>query len=339
MTGQNAATGQEKTALKPVFAVAPMLDWTDRHCRYFHRQLSKKALLFSEMVVADAVLHGPRDRLLAFNAIERPLALQLGGAEPQKLAEAARIAADYGYDEINLNVGCPSDRVQAGAFGACLMLDPAAAARAVEAMKKAVNLPVTVKCRLGVDTAECLDPFAACVWPAGADGFWVHARKVWLNGLSPKENRAIPPLDYERVYQFKRHYADKFVGINGGIATIAAAKAHLPFVDGVMLGRAVYHNPALLAQADSLMGGASGKAADYGAIIAAMAAYCAAHIKAGGRLHQVTRHMTGLFHGVRGAKAWRQILSTKAHDPQADETILYEAFAGIDTAAGAAEAE
>jgi len=323
-----AATGQ-----KPVFAVAPMLDWTDRHCRYFYRQLSKKALLYSEMIVAEEIIHGRRGRVLGFAAEEHPVALQIGGADPQKLAEAARIGEDFGYDEINLNVGCPSDRVQAGAFGACLMLEPDKVARAVEAMKKSVGLPVTVKCRIGVDKtdiAETLDKFAASVWQAGADAFWVHARKVWLDGLSPKENREIPPLDYERVYRFKRHYASKFVGINGGIATIEEAKAHLQKTDGVMLGRAIYHNPALLAQIDSIIYGESARQVDYGEIINIMADYCAALIAAGGRLHQVTRHMIGLFHGVKGAKAWRQILSSKANKSPADCSILYEAFAHID---------
>ncbi|KAA6204892.1 MAG: tRNA dihydrouridine(20/20a) synthase DusA [Candidatus Tokpelaia sp.] len=312
-----------------------MLDWTDRHCRYFYRQLSRKALLYSEMTVAEAIIHGRRDRLLGFAAEEHPVALQIGGADPQKLAEAAHIGEDFGYDEINLNVGCPSDRVQAGAFGACLMLEPDKVARAVEAMKKSVSLPVTVKCRIGVDKfaiAETLDKFAAPVWQAGADAFWVHARKVWLDGLSPKENREIPPLDYERVYRFKRHYAGKFVGINGGIATIEEAKAHLQKTDGVMLGRAIYHNPALLTQIDSLIDGDSEQQTDYGEIINIMADYCAALIAAGGRLHQVTRHMIGLFHGVKGAKAWRQILSSKANESSADCSVLYEAFAHIDFA-------
>lgn len=342
--GRNEQADRQPPHLRrPVFAVAPMLDWTDRHCRYFYRQFSKRALLYSEMVVADAALHGRREILLGFSPEEHPLALQLGGSDPQKLAEAARIGADFGYDEINLNVGCPSDRVQAGAFGACLMLEPDKVARAVEAMKKAVSLPITIKCRIGVDDAdsgESLDAFAPPVWQAGADAFWIHARKVWLQGLSPKENREIPPLNYDRVYRFKQAHADKFIGINGGIAAMAEVKTHLRHMDGVMLGRAVYHNPALLAEVDSAVYGAPPQEIDYAAIIEAMVAYCAAHIKAGGRLSQVTRHMIGLFHGVKGAKIWRQILSAKAHADDARPALLREAFAHIDfsadEAAGAA---
>lgn len=316
-----------------VFAVAPMLDWTDRHCRYFYRLFTKKALLYTEMAVADAVLHGARDRILGFSAKEQPLALQLGGSDPKKLAEAARIGADYGYREINLNVGCPSDRVQSGAFGACLMLEPNKVARAVEVMKRAVELPVTIKCRIGVDkndTAEDLENFAAPVWQAGADAFWVHARKVWLSGLSPKENREIPPLNYERVYQFKQNYADKFIGINGGISTMAEVKAHLRHMDGVMLGRAVYHNPILLAETDSAVYGEAAKKTDYAEVIETMAEYCSEHIAAGGKLHHVTRHMLNLFHGVNGAKAWRRILSENAHADAADAGVLREAFSQID---------
>lgn len=321
---------------KPIFAVAPMLDWTDRHCRYFYRQFSRCALLYSEMAVADAVIHGPRDRLLGFDRREQPLALQLGGADPQKLAEAARIGADFGYSEINLNAGCPSDRVQAGAFGACLMLEPDKTANIIAAIKRAAALPVTVKCRIGVDkdmSAAALERFVSAVFAAGADGLWVHARNVWLKGLSPKENREVPPLDYERVYQLKQTYKNRFIGINGGIATIEQAKAHLRFTDGIMLGRAVYHNPALLADVDSAVYGAPPRVLDYQAVIDAMAEYCTAYCAMGGRLSHVTRHMVGLFHGMKGAKMWRQILSSKAIAPGAGSAVLYEAFSHIDFSA------
>ncbi len=242
----------------PVFAVAPMIDWTDRHCRFLHRQLSKTALLYTEMVVADAIIFGPRDRLLSYSPQEHPVALQLGGSDPAKLAEAVRIAADYGYDEINLNVGCPSDRVQSGTFGACLMRDPAHVAGLVEAMKRASGVPVTVKCRIGVDDqepAEVLPDFLGRVIGAGADAIWIHARKAWLQGLSPKENREIPPLDYDLVYAMKRENPDVFIGINGGIADLDQAARHLAHMDGVMLGRAAYHNTGLLAGVDAFLAG------------------------------------------------------------------------------------
>ena len=247
----------------PRLAVAPMMDWTDRHCRFLHRQLTRQALLYTEMVVADAVIHGDRERLLGFDPVEHPVALQLGGSEPQKLAEAARIGAGLGYDEINLNVGCPSDRVQSGTFGACLMREPGLVADCVAAMKAAVDVPVTVKCRLGVDEQDpeaALDALADAVFAAGADALWVHARKAWLKGLSPKENREVPPLDYDRVYRLKARLPGRFIGINGGIASLDEAAAHLAHgVDGVMLGRAAYHTPALLAEADARLFWRAGK--------------------------------------------------------------------------------
>ncbi|AQS41783.1 MAG: tRNA-dihydrouridine synthase [Candidatus Tokpelaia hoelldobleri] len=320
---------------RPRFAIAPMLDWTDRHCRFFHRQLTKKALLYSEMVVADAAIHGNRQRLLGFSPPEHPLALQLGGSDPQKLAEAAKIGADFGYDEINLNVGCPSDRVQSGTFGACLMLEPETVARAVAAMKQAVSLPVTIKCRIGVDeqdTDTALDRLGALVWKAGADAMWVHARKAWLKGLSPKENRDIPPLDYQRVYRLKQDNAARFVGINGGVATLREAAEHLRSVDGVMIGRAAYHNPQLLADVDHKIYGAPATTVDYPALIDTMAACIDAHIASGGRAAHVTRHMVGLFHGQAGARRWRQILSTDAAHHDATSEVLHKAFACITTA-------
>ncbi|MEQ9248409.1 MAG: tRNA dihydrouridine(20/20a) synthase DusA, partial [Nitratireductor sp.] len=229
------------TEYKHKFSCAPMIDWTDRHCRFFHRQLTGRALLYTEMIVADAVIHGDRERLLGFDRSEHPVALQLGGSDPEKLAEAAEIGAGFGYDEINLNVGCPSDRVQSGTFGACLMKTPDVVAAGVSAMKARVSLPVTVKCRIGVDdqdTEIALDALADAAWSAGADALWVHARKAWLQGLSPRENREIPPLDYDRVYRLKQANPDRFIGINGGIVSLDEAAAHLAHVDGVMLGRA-----------------------------------------------------------------------------------------------------
>lgn len=315
------------------FSVAPMLDRTDRHCRFFYRQLTGNALLYSEMIVADAAVHGDRKRLLAFSEAEHPIALQLGGSDPEKLAEAARIGADFGYDEINLNVGCPSDRVQCGAFGACLMLKPEIAARAVEAMKKAVSVPVTVKCRIGVDdqdSEKALDIFGGYILRQGAaDAVWIHARKVWLNGLSPKENREIPPLDYERVYRFRQQNPGCFVGINGGVRTLDEAVSHLEHVDGVMVGRAVYHNPLLLADVDQRLYGQKPQKPDYAALIDTMAAYMDACIRSGGRASYVTRHMVGLFHGFAGARRWRQILSTEANAYDATSAVLHRAFAAV----------
>lgn len=310
-----------------------MMDWTDRHCRFFHRQLTRRALLYTEMVVADAAIRGARERLLGFDPQEQPVALQLGGSEPAKLAEAARIGADFGYREINLNVGCPSDRVQSGTFGACLMKTPALVADCVAAMKAAVSVPVTVKCRIGVDDQDpgpALDTLAGDVFAAGADALWVHARKAWLAGLSPKENREIPPLDYGRVYRLKEKHPDRFVGVNGGIRTLAEATAHLAHVDAVMLGRAAYHTPAILAGVDPTFHGDEASPFDFAALIDAMAAYSARHIAAGGRLAHVTRHMVGLFQGLPGARRWRQILSTDAAKPGAGPQVLRDAFAAID---------
>jgi tRNA-dihydrouridine synthase A len=309
------------------------MDWTDRHCRFLHRQLTRRALLYTEMVVADAVIHGDRQRLLGFDAAEHPVALQLGGSDPAKLAEAARVGATLGYDEINLNVGCPSDRVQSGTFGACLMRTPALVGECVAAMKRAVAIPVTVKCRIGVDEQDpeiALDALADTVWASGADALWVHARKAWLEGLSPKENRDIPPLDYDRVYRLKQQNPDRFVGINGGIKDLEEARVHLAHVDGVMLGRAAYHTPGLLADADAAIYGDAPVAPDWPALIEAMAIYAGKHIAAGGRLSHVTRHMVGLFHGLPGARRWRQILSSDATKPSAGPEVLNTAFAAID---------
>ena len=317
---------------KPVLAIAPMMDWTDRHCRFLHRQFTRRALLYTEMVVADAAIHGPRARLLGFDDVEQPVALQLGGSEPDKLAEAARIGAGFGYGEINLNVGCPSDRVQSGTFGACLMQTPDLVGRCVAAMKRAVDVPVTVKCRIGVDEQDpgpALDALARAVWEAGADALWVHARKAWLQGLSPKENREIPPLDYDRVYRLKAETGNRFIGLNGGVQSLSEAVEHLDRVDGVMIGRAAYHNPGILAEVDRRIYGEETDPADPAAIIQAMADHAGRHIAAGGRLGHVTRHMVGMFHGQPGARRFRQILSTEATRPGAGPEVLERAYAAV----------
>jgi tRNA-dihydrouridine synthase A len=306
-----------------------MIAWTDRHCRYFHRLLTRQSLLYTEMVVANAVIHGDRPRLIGFDPVEHPVALQLGGSEPKKLAKAARIAAEFGYDEINLNVGCPSDRVQSGTFGACLMKEPELVGEIVEAMKREVDIPVTVKSRIGVDDQDeqaALDVLAEVVFAAGADALWVHARKAWLEGLSPKENREIPPLDYDRVYRLKRKYPHRFIGINGGIKTLDEAVEHLRNVDGAMLGRAAYQNPGILASADSQIYGKAGPELTLATIVEEMAEYAARYIARGGRLSHVTRHMIGLFQGVPGARRWRQILSTEATRPGAGPEVLHVAY-------------
>lgn len=310
-----------------------MMDWTDRCCRYFHRQMTRDSLLYTEMVVADAVIHGARERLLGFDDCEHPVALQLGGSDPAKLAEAARIGEDFGYDEINLNVGCPSDRVQSGTFGACLMKTPGLVAEGVAAMKGAVKIPVTVKCRIGVDDQDpepALDTLADDVFAAGADALWVHARKAWLEGLSPKENRDIPPLNYGRVYRLKARMPHRFIGINGGIQTLDEARAHLGHVDGVMLGRAAYHTPSILSGVDAMLRGEASENLDFAGLVDTMSDYAARHIAAGGRLGHVTRHMVGLFHGLAGARRFRQILSTDATRPGAGAEVLRQAFAAVE---------
>jgi len=325
-------TGKPDTYKAHRFSVAPMMDWTDRHCRLFHRHLSSRALLYTEMVVADAVLHGDRGKLLGFDAAEHPVALQLGGSDPVKLAEAARIAAGFGYDEINLNVGCPSDRVQSGTFGACLMRTPDLVARSVEAMKRSVDIPVTVKCRIGVDDQDpeiALDTLADALVAVGVDALWVHARKAWLQGLSPKENREVPPLDYDRVYRLKARLPALFIGINGGIRSLDEASAHLRHVDGVMLGRAAYQMPGLLADVDSVIYGEAGERPDEAAVVEAMADYADQLVAAGQPIHRLTRHMLGLFHGRPGARRFRQILTTEAAKRGAGGEVLHRALAAV----------
>ena len=315
-----------------IFAVAPMLDWSDRHCRYFHRLLSKQALLYTEMVVVDAILNGDLNRHLGFSETEHPIALQLGGSEPEKLMKAARIGSSWGYDEINLNVGCPSDRVQSGTFGACLMLKPDLVGQCVEAMRSVVDIPVTVKCRIGVDdqdTEAALDNLAEAVFTNGCDALWVHARKAWLDGLSPKQNRDIPPLDYERVYRLKQKYPDKFIGINGGIETLEATKTHLENTDGVMLGRAAYHNPEILRHVDNIIFARDENPMGYDKLAQKMMYYVAEHINSGGKANHVTRHMLGLFKGRAGSRRYRQIMTVSSCEPGANEQVIAQAFAAV----------
>ncbi len=314
------------------FAVAPMMDWTDRHCRYFHRIMTKHALLYTEMVVADAVLHGDCDMLLKYDQFEHPLALQIGGSDPDKLAEAARIGEEYGYDEINLNVGCPSDRVQSGTFGACLMREPELVGRCVAAMKEKVRIPITVKCRIGVDDQDpmtALNNLAHEVWSQGCDSLWVHARKAWLEGLSPKENREVPPLDYERVYQLKTENSERFIGINGGIENLEQTSDHLKTMDGVMLGRAAYQNPDILRYVDTAIFKSQADIISTTEIMRQMCEYSERHLAAGGRLNQITRHMIGLFHGVPGARRYRQILSVESVKKGAGPEVIESAFTAV----------
>ncbi len=311
-------------------SIAPMMDWTDRHCRYLHRLMSQHTLLYTEMVTAPAIIHGDRDRLLGFDVAEHPVALQLGGSDPAQLAAASRIAAAVGYDEINLNCGCPSDRVQSGSFGAILMESPGLVADCVSAMRDAVDLPVTVKCRIGVDDqepAEILPDFIARVSAAGVDHFAIHARKAWLQGLSPKENRDIPPLDYDLVLQMKGLFPHLSIAINGGIATLDEAEAFLAQgLDSVMIGRAAYHTPSeiLLAADLRIFGGGLSRTAEE--VVHLMLPYIEAHLAAGGRLGQVTRHMLGLFQGRPGARGWRRHLSENAHADGAGPEVVLDAL-------------
>jgi tRNA-dihydrouridine synthase A len=298
------------------FCVAPMMDWTDRHCRYFLRLLSRRTFLYTEMVTADAVLYGDRKRVLGFNEAEHPVGLQLGGSDPDKLAEAARIGADFGYDEINLNIGCPSDRVQSGRFGACLMAEPDLVAACLAAMRAAVSVPITVKCRIGIDdqdAEESLDRFVETVAQAGCRTFIVHARKAWLKGLSPKENRDVPPLDYGRVHRLKARRRELEIVLNGGIESLRAAEAQLSSVDGVMLGRAAYADPYLLAEVDRALFGANDTPPSRLDVLDAFRPYVEAELAKGTRLNQMTRHILGLFHGRPRARAFRRHLAEHAH--------------------------
>jgi tRNA-dihydrouridine synthase A len=315
------------------FAIAPMMDWTDRHCRVFHRRMTRHARLYTEMLTTGAIIHGDRKRLLGFDASEHPVALQLGGSDPQDLATATKIGEDFGYDEINLNVGCPSDRVKDGRFGACLMAEPVLVAECVDAMKRAVGIPVTVKCRIGIDDQDpeiALDALARGVVAAGADALIVHARKAWLNGLSPKENRDIPPLDYDRVYRLKASMPDVPIIINGGIASLDEAKQHLLHVDGVMLGRAAYQEPWRLLAVDPELFGKAAPHATMKDVFEAVMPYIEDQLAQGTRLHSITRHFVGAFHGVPGARAFRRHLAENGVKPGAGANVLRDAIALVE---------
>jgi tRNA-dihydrouridine synthase A len=302
-----------------------MMEWTDRHCRFFHRLMTRSTLLYTEMLTTGAVLHGDRERLLRFDPAEHPVALQLGGSEPRDLAACARIGAHLGFDEINLNAGCPSDRVQDGRFGACLMAEPALVGECVAAMKAAVSVPVTVKCRIGIDDQDperALGVFARAVEDAGADALVVHARKAWLKGLSPKENREVPPLDYARVYRLKAAHPRLPIVINGGIRTIEEAKAHLANVDGVMMGRAAYQEPWRLLEADRVLFGETPPFASLKDAAGALVPYIERELARGTRLHAITRHLHGLFHAVPGARAYRRALAGAATSTAGAELLL-----------------
>ena len=313
-------------------SVAPMMDWTDRHCRIFHRQMTRRAMLYTEMVTAPAVIHGPKDRLLGFGDAEHPVALQLGGSDPRELGAAVHAARPYRYAEVNLNCGCPSDRVQSGCFGAVLMQTPDLVAACVAAMQAETDQPVTVKCRIGVDDQspqDALPRFLDTVAKAGVRHFIIHARKAWLHGLSPKENREIPPLDHPLVLQMKRDFPELTICLNGGVTSLAEARALLDQgLDGVMIGRTAYHDPAsVLIGADALWG--DDFAPDAALIVHAMLPYVEAHLAAGGRLHQISRHMLGLFTGKPGARTWRRLLSEQANRPGAGTDLLLEALAAV----------
>jgi tRNA-dihydrouridine synthase A len=310
-----------------LLSVAPMMDWTDRHCRYFHRLLAPNARLYTEMVTSPAMIHGDRERLLGFDGSEHPLALQVGGSDPLELAEAARIGVEWGYDEINLNVGCPSDRVQSGRFGACLMREPELVADCFAAMRDAASVPVTVKCRLGVDAQDeyaDLQHFIETVAARGCEVFVVHARKAWLKGLSPKENRDVPPLNYERVYQLKRDFPGLTIVINGGVNEVGEVERHLEYTDGVMLGRTAYHEPYRLAELDQCLYGTPLPSRE--SVIDRMRPYIAAHIASGGKLQHISRHLLGLFQGLPGARGWRRYLSENAHRNDAGVDVVDRAL-------------
>jgi tRNA-dihydrouridine synthase A len=316
--------------LAPKFSVAPMMEWTDRHCRYFHRLLTRRTLLYTEMMTTGAVLHGDRARLLRYDPAEHPLAAQLGGCEPAALAAAARICADLGFDEINLNVGCPSDRVQLARFGACLMAEPRLVGDCVAAMRAAVAVPVTVKCRIGIDDQDpetALEEFAAAVMAAGVDRLIVHARKAWLKGLSPRQNRNVPPLDYPCVFRLKARRPGLAVVINGGIASLAEAAAHLNHVDGVMMGRAAYQEPWRLLDVDPALFDAPAPAASLVAVAEALIPYIERETAAGTRVNSILRHVVGLFRAVPGARAFRRHIAAAAVQPGAGAEVLRDALA------------
>lgn len=331
--------GMSPAPLSRRFSVAPMMDWTDRHCRAFHRVMSRRALLYTEMAVDQAVIHGDAKRLIGFDASEHPVAIQLGGSDPKLLSAAARIAEDFGYAEVNLNVGCPSDRVQSGTFGACLMREPQLVADCLAAMREAVSVPVTVKHRLGVDEQdpeETLFAFVETVAQSGVTSFSVHARKAWLKGLSPKENRDIPPLDYDIVRRLKAAHPELEIILNGGLENLEHAQAEMAGLDGVMLGRAAYHTPFILSRVDSLFFGEADPHDDPFAVVEAYRPYVEGQLARGVRLHAITRHMLGLFAGMPGARRWRQILSTEANKDGADWNVVERALVAVREARAAA---
>ncbi len=319
-----------------IFSVAPMMDWTDRHCRFFHRRISHHAQLYTEMVTANAVRFGDRKKLLDYDAVEHPLVLQLGGSDPAALAEASKIGEDFGYAEINLNVGCPSDRVQGGHFGACLMAEPKLVADCIAAMSKAVKIPVTVKCRIGIDDQDeeqALQNFVETVAQTGCTSFIVHARKAWLQGLSPKENREIPPLNYDRVHRLKKSMPHLKIHLNGGLETMAQATPHLENLDGVMLGRSAYHMPWILNDVDSVIANTASPCLTRRDAVLAMIPYIDKHIASGLFLHRITRHMLGLYHAQPGGRMWRQIISTESCKTGADSNVILRALEVVEAQA------
>jgi tRNA-dihydrouridine synthase A len=318
-----------------VFAVAPMMDWTDRHCRFFHRQLTRHALLYTEMITARAIRHGNRQKLLSFDECEQPVALQLGGSEPEVLAEAAQIGEQWGYREINLNVGCPSGKVQEGRFGACLMAEPNLVAECVAAMRRAVRIPVTVKCRIGIDDQDDdadLQEFVETVATAGCSTFIIHARKAWLKGLSPKENREVPPLNYERVHRLKQSLPHLAIILNGGLESVAHASACIGNLDGAMLGRTAYHTPWCLTEIDRQYTDEA-PAATRRAAVEVMVEYAPRYLRIGVPLHRIARHMLGLYHGQPGGRIWRQVLSREGAMPHANASVLLAALNAVENCA------
>ncbi|NHB97433.1 tRNA dihydrouridine(20/20a) synthase DusA [Photorhabdus stackebrandtii] len=330
---EDSRIGEELVKYNPGrFSIAPMLDWTDRHCRYFHRLLTKQTLLYTEMVTTGAIIHGKGD-YLAYSKEENPIALQLGGSDPQALAHCAQIAQERGYDEINLNVGCPSDRVQNGRFGACLMADAVLVADCVKAMQDVVSVPVTVKTRIGIDEQDSYeflcDFIDTVVQRSGCNIFTIHARKAWLSGLSPKENREIPPLDYPRVYQLKKDFPQLTIAINGGIKSLEEAKQHLQHVDGVMVGREAYQNPSILAHVDHELFDSSIPVVNPVEVVRTLYPYIEQELSKGAYLGHITRHILGIFQGIPGARQWRRHLSENAHKPGADISVVEQALAMV----------
>jgi tRNA-dihydrouridine synthase A len=312
------------------FCIAPMLDWTDKYCRYFHRLLSQHTVLYTEMVTTGALIHSDKHRFLQFNQEEHPVALQLGGSNPHDLMLCAQMAEEYGYDEVNLNIGCPSDRVQQGRFGACLMLEPELVAECIIKMQSVVSIPVTIKCRIGVDNndsyAELIN-FITINQQAGCETFIIHARKAWLNGLSPKENREIPPLHYDVVYNVKKQFPELEIIINGGITSLNQTEQHLHYVDGVMLGREAYHNPYLLAEVDKRLFNSNATIKTREQVLKEFLPYIQTELENGRRLNNMTRHILGLFHGEYGARQWRRLLSEQAHKTNAKAELILQALA------------